>query len=181
MHSLALAHPNSQLDYQFTSIYEDNSEETSYFQEHRYLMARDGQTKVGSLRTQLNKLRKEISMEVRFTNYYHKNIHILFENKYLMFSLNYFNKLKVITPADTLRMSGRQVSASNGVYQYTAEASCDHKSVSGELSINQGRSLDLTLHGTDSKWCILLNTLNYNTNVYSLFYILHCSFLSKTQ
>ena len=66
--SCGLAHPNSGLDYQFTSTVEDNSESSTVFMETKYLMASDRQYRIASLRSEINKIRKELSLEVGYAN-----------------------------------------------------------------------------------------------------------------
>jgi hypothetical protein len=43
---------------------QDNSEESSVFMEKKYLLASDRQFRISSLRSTINKIRKELSLEV---------------------------------------------------------------------------------------------------------------------
>ncbi len=62
--SVRLSHPNTQTDIQFTGRVDDTRETLTGNMEFKWLMSTDQQFRISSLRTEINKLRREMNMDV---------------------------------------------------------------------------------------------------------------------
>ncbi len=139
-----MTHPGSFLDVTFKSEVGSSRQAVTGNMEVNYMTTRDKQMKTMSLRSEINKIRDELNMEVSAATGGRERFRAPGEfAPTAAFCCDCFNRvsaaLQVITPLNNMRMTGRIMPEERGKQQFILTGNMDNQEVRAELEVNKDK------------------------------------------